>query len=185
MWRIAINFPIPAITIFTGYPDEAGELERQTQNKNVNVLEFTNRQQGFTGKVAVFFLLGCVSLYIVAEQELSGIYINSDTWTRRPKSPSLQLINQMQSLSSRPWVCGTDLLTYFAGKEYLEPMRPVLYIARDDDDFAHLGPKDQAYINRRACRRWSDRSIPEHGNSPEYDKTTLIVTWVTAVKETR
>lgn len=163
--------------IFTGYPDETVNSNDKIWNKNVNVLEFINRQQGFTGRVAVFSSWDLFP-YIL-NRNRSGIYINSDTDALNFRSPSLQLINQMQSLSSRPLGLRTDLLTYFAGKEYLETYAPrVLYIAWDEtDDFAHLGLYDQ-YINSAHAE---DAMIGDLWNTlqslPQYkDKTTLIVT---------
>ena len=163
--------------IFTGYPDEAVNSNDKIWNKNPNVLEFINRQKGFTGKVAVFSSWD-VFPYIL-NRERSGIYINADTDTLNFKNASLQLINQEQALSSRPLGLRTDLLTYFAGKEYLEAYGPrVLYIAWDEtDDFAHLGLYDQ-YINSAHAE---DGMIRDLWNSlqslPQYkDKTTLIVT---------
>ncbi len=134
-------------------------------------------KKGFTGKVAVFSSWD-VFPYIL-NRERSGLYINSDTDSLNFKSPSLQLINQMQNLSSRPLGLRTDLLTYFAGKEYLEAYSPrVLYIAWDEtDDFAHLGYYDQ-YINSAHAEDgmigdlWRTlQSIPQYK-----DKTTLIIT---------
>jgi len=163
--------------IFTGYPDEAVNSNDKIWNKNTNVLEFINRQKGFTGKVAAFSSWD-VFPYIL-NRDRSGIYINSDTDSLNFKDPSLQLINRMQSLSSRPLGLRTDLLTYFAGKEYLEAYAPrVLYIAWDEtDDFAHLGFYDQ-YINSAHAE---DGMIGDLWNTlqsiPQYkDKTTLIVT---------
>ena len=163
--------------IFTGYPDQAVNSNDKILNRNINVLEFINRQKGFTGKVAVFSSWDLFP-YIL-NRERSGIYINSDTDPLDFKNPSLQLINQMQTLSSRPLGLRTDLLTYFAGKEYLKYYAPrVLYIAWDEtDDFAHEGRYDQ-YIHSAHAE---DGMIGDLWNTlqsiPQYkDKTTLFVT---------
>lgn len=163
--------------IFTGYPDQAVNSNDKIRNKNTNVLEFINRQNGFGGKVAVFSSWDLFP-YIL-NRERSGIYINSDTDTLNFKGPSWQLINQMQTLSSKPLGLRTDLLTYFAGKEYLEEYAPrVLYISwAETDDYAHAGSYDQ-YINSAHAEDgmigdlWKTlQSIPQYRN-----KTTLIVT---------
>ena len=40
--------------IFTGYPDTAVNSNDKIANKNVNALEFINKQKGYVGKVAAF-----------------------------------------------------------------------------------------------------------------------------------
>src|SRR4051794_1700021 len=40
--------------IFTGYPDTTVNSNDKIKNKNENVLEFINKQKGYTGKVAAF-----------------------------------------------------------------------------------------------------------------------------------
>ncbi|MEJ0082131.1 MAG: hypothetical protein WDM78_14590 [Puia sp.] len=59
--------------------------------------------------------------------------------------PSLKLINDMQFLAARPLGLRLDVMTYFAGREYLKHINPrILYIAFDEtDDFAHAGLYDQ------------------------------------------
>lgn len=163
--------------IFTGYPDTAVNSNDKILNKNTNVLEFINRQKGYTGKVAVFSTWD-VFPYIL-NRGRSGIYVNSDVDTLRFTSPGLKVVNEMQFLAPRPLDVRPDLLTYFAGKEYLEAYAPrVLYIAFDEtDDFAHAGLYDQ-YLNSAHAE---DAMIGDLWNMlqtlPRYkDKTTLIVT---------
>src|SRR3982751_6919270 len=112
--------------IFTGYPDTAVNSNDKIYNKNVNVLEFLNRQKGFTGKVAAFTTWD-VFPYILNEPR-SGIYVNSDVDTLAFNSPALNLINDMQFLSTRPIDVRPDIFTYMAGREYLKEYKPrVLY----------------------------------------------------------
>ena len=163
--------------IFTGYPDTAVNSNDKIWNRNTNVLEFLNKQKGFTGKVAVFSSWD-VFPYILNSRR-SGIYINSDVDTLRFAGKELQVINQEQFLSSRPLGLRPDLLTYFAAKEYLKAYTPrVLYIAWDEtDDWAHAGLYDQ-FINSAHAEDgmigdcWNTlQSIPQYRN-----KTTLIIT---------
>lgn len=163
--------------IFTGYPDTAIHSNDKVWNKNTNVLEFLNRQKGFTGKVAAFSSWD-VFPYILNSAR-SGIYVNSDVDTLRFTGKELSVVNEMQFLSSRPLGMRPDLLTYFAAKEYLKTYTPrVLYIAWDEtDDYAHAGLYDQ-YINSAHAE---DGMIGDIWNAlqsmPQYrDKTTLIIT---------
>jgi hypothetical protein len=163
--------------IFTGYPDTAINSNDKIRNKNRNVLEFLNGQKGFTGKVAVFSSWDAFPF--ILNDKRSGIYVNSDVDTLRFAGKELQVVNQMQFLSSRPLGMRPDLLTYFAAREYLKAYMPrVLYIAWDEtDDWAHAGQYDQ-YLNSAHAE---DGMIGDLWNTlqsiPQYrDKTTLIIT---------
>ena len=162
--------------IFTGYPDTAINSNDKILNKNTNVLEFINQQKGYTGKVAAFTTWDAFP-YILNKWR-SGIYVNSDVDTIALQAPALKLINDMQFLAAKPIGVRLDVLTYFAGREYLKAYKPkALYIAFDEtDDFAHGGIYDQ-YINSAHAE---DAMIADLWNTiqslPEYkDKTTLIV----------
>ncbi|MFT3825449.1 MAG: alkaline phosphatase family protein [Chitinophagaceae bacterium] len=163
--------------IFTGYPDTAVNSNDKIRNKNENVLEFINKQKGYTGKVAAFSTWD-VFPYIFNKWR-SGIYVNSDVDTLSFANSNLKLINDMQFLEAKPVDVRLDLLTYFAGREYLKAFKPkVLYIAFDEtDDFAHAGLYDQYLKSAHA----EDAMIGDLWNTlqsmPEYrGKTTLIVT---------
>ncbi len=163
--------------IFTGYPDTAINSNDKVWNKNTNVLEFLNKQKGFTGKVAAF--TSWDAFPYILNNSRSGIYVNSDVDTLRFPDKELQLVNEMQWLTARPLGLRPDLLTYFAAKEYLQTYAPrILYIAWDEtDDWAHAGQYDQ-YINSAHAEDgmigdlWKTlQSLPQYK-----DKTTLIVT---------
>jgi hypothetical protein len=162
--------------IFTGYPDTAVNSNDKIYNKNVNVLEFINKQKGFKGKVAAFATWD-VFPYILNEPR-SSVYVNADVDTLNFNSPTLRMLNEMQFLTTRPIGVRPDVITYFAGKEYLKAYKPrVLYIAFDEtDDFAHGGMYDQylgsAYAeDAMIADLWATiQSMPEYKN-----KTTLIV----------
>ncbi|HTQ64268.1 MAG TPA: alkaline phosphatase family protein [Puia sp.] len=163
--------------IFTGYPDTAVNSNDKILNKNTNVLEFINKQKGYTGRVAVFSTWD-VFPYILNKWR-SGIYVNSDVDTLKFDNKQLQLINDIQFLTTRPIGVRPDVLTYIAGREYLKAYKPkVLYIAFDEtDDFAHEGEYDQYLGSAHAedgmiADLWKTvQSMPEYKN-----KTTLIVT---------
>ncbi|MBS1510807.1 MAG: alkaline phosphatase family protein [Bacteroidetes bacterium] len=163
--------------IFTGYPDTAVNSNDKVWNPNTNVLEFINQQKKYTGKVAAFSTWD-VFPYILNTKR-SGLYVNADVDTLHFNVPALQLINDMQYLTTRPIGVRPDVFTYFAGREYLKTYQPkVLYIAFDEtDDFAHAGEYDQYLKSAHA----EDAMIADLWNyiqhSPVYkDKTTLIVT---------
>ena len=163
--------------IFTGYPDTAVNSNDKILNKNTNVLEFLNRQKGFAGKVAVFSTWD-VFPYILNTGR-SGVYVNAGVDTMRFNNAALQVVNDMQFLAPQPLGVRQDVITYFAGKEYLKAYQPrVLYIAFDEtDDYAHAGLYDQYIMQARAedgmiADLWKTlQSMPKYK-----DKTTLIIT---------
>lgn len=163
--------------IFTGYPDTAVNSNDKIENKNENVLEFMNKQKGFEGKVAAFTTWDCFP-YILNKWR-SGMYVNSDVDTLKFQTPALQLINDMQFLTTRPIGVRPDVFTYFAAREYLKSYQPrVLYIAFDEtDDFAHEAAYDQYLKSAHA----EDAMIKDLWTliqtMPQYkNKTTLIIT---------
>lgn len=163
--------------LFTGYPDTAVNSNDKVWNKNVNVLEFINSQPGFQGKVAAFATWD-VFPYILNRQR-SGMYVNADADSFPATTPELQLLNDLQQLTTRPIDVRPDVITYVAAREYLKKNRPrVLYIAFDEtDDFAHGGQYDQ-YIKSAHAQ---DAMIADLWRTvqalPQYrDKTALIVT---------
>ncbi len=163
--------------IFTGYPDTAVNSNDKILNKNVNVLEFINKQKGFEGKVAAFTTWDVFPYILNAKR--SGIYVNSDVDSLNFNTPQLKVINDIQFLTAKPIDVRPDVLTYIAGREYLKAYRPgVLYIAFDEtDDFAHAGMYDQYIKSAHAedamiADLWKTiQSIDQYKN-----KTTLIVT---------
>jgi len=163
--------------IFTGYPDSAIHSNDKIKNPNTNVLEFIGKQTGYKGRVAAFASWD-VFPYILNRWR-SGIYVNADMDSLKFNNASLKLINEMQFLEAKPLGLRTDLLTYFAGKEYLKAYKPkVLYIAFDEtDDYAHDGEYDQ-YLKSAHAEDGMLRDIWFMLQSmPEYrNKTTLLVT---------
>jgi predicted AlkP superfamily pyrophosphatase or phosphodiesterase len=163
--------------IFTGYPDTLVNSNDKIWNKNVNVLEFINQQRNFKGKVAAFSTWD-VFPYILNGPR-SGMYVNSDVDSLPFKDPALQLINEMQFLTTRPIGVRPDVFTYFAAREYMKAYQPrVLYISFEEtDDFAHGGEYDQ-YLKSAYAEDAMIADVWRYIQSaPGYkDKTTLIIT---------
>ena len=163
--------------IFTGYADTLVNSNDKIWNKNTNVLEFINQQKRYENKVAVFATWD-VFPYIFNSKR-NGLFVNADVDTLKFKNPSLQLINDMQFLTTKPIDVRPDVFTYFAAREYMKAYKPkVLYIAFDEtDDFAHAGEYDQYLKSAHA----EDAMIADLWNyiqtTNEYkNKTTLIIT---------
>lgn len=163
--------------IFTGFPDDSVNSNDKKWNPNVNVLEYINQQPKYKDKVAAFATWD-VFPYIFNTKR-SGLYVNADVDTLKFNNKELQLINDMQFLTTRPIGVRPDVFTYFAAREYLKAYKPkVLYIAFDEtDDFAHGGMYDQYLFSAHAedamiADLWKTvQSMPGYKN-----KTTLIIT---------
>jgi len=163
--------------IFTGYPDTSINSNDKIYNKNINVLEFINKQKSYAGKVAAFSTWDAFP-YILNDKR-SGLYVNSDVDSLKFKNASLQLLNDMQFLTPKPIGVRPDVITYFAAREYLKAYQPkVLYVAFDEtDDYAHGGLYDQYIKSAHAedamiADLWKTvQSMPQYAG-----KTTLIVT---------
>ncbi len=163
--------------IFTGYPDTAVNSNDKIPNRNENVLEYINKQKEYAGKIAVFTTWDAFP-YILNSKR-SGLYVNADVDTIRFSAPNLQLVNDLQFLTTRPIGVRPDVLTYMAGREYLKAYRPrLLYIAFDEtDDFAHAGLYDQYLGSAHAEDAMLADLWKTIQSMPQYkDKTTLIVT---------
>ncbi len=163
--------------IFTGYPDTLVNSNDKNWNKNINVLEYINKQPGFKNKVAAFSTWD-VFPYILNKQR-SGIYVNSDTDSLPYTNDKFKLIDDIQSLTTRPIGVRPDVLTYVAAREYMKEMKPkVLYIAFDEtDDLAHAGMYDLYLGSAYAEDRMLENLWNYIQSAPQYkDKTTLIIT---------
>lgn len=163
--------------IFTGYPDTAINSNDKIPNKNINVLGFLNKQPSFKNKIAAFSSWDAFP-YILNKWR-NGIYVNSDTDSLPYITDKFKLIDDIESLSTRPVGVRPDVLTYIAAREYMKEMNPkILYIAFDEtDDLAHEGMYDLYLGSAHA----EDRMLEDLWNyiqsTPQYkDKTTLIVT---------
>lgn len=163
--------------IFTGYPDPKVNSNEKIWNPNENVLEFIQKQKGFEGKVAAFSTWDVIP-YILNKKR-NGLLVNADRDSLYFPEPTLQLVNSMQSLTTRPIGVRPDIFTYFAAREYLKAYKPrVLYVSFDEtDDFAHGGLYDQ-YINSAHAE---DAMISDLWQTLQKDpvyrnKTTLLIT---------
>lgn len=163
--------------ILTGFPDSAVNSNDKILNKNTNVLEYINNQEGYKGKVAAFTTWD-VFPYIINKWR-NGIYVNADVDTLKFENSRLQLVNDLQFLTAKPIDVRPDVVTYLAAREYLKAFHPkVLYIAFDEtDDFAHAGEYDQYLKSAHA----EDAMLADiwkilQSDSQYKNNTTLLVT---------
>lgn len=167
--------------LLTGKADnERINTNDKIYNPNPNVLEFLNKQKGFTGKVAAFSSWD-VFPFIINDKR-SGVYVSTGVkpvegreLTDREKA----LNDIIMSIPNPLAGVRLDAFTFYYGFEYLKKNKPrVLYFAFDEtDDFAHSG-EYAAYLN---SANYTDRFLNELWNyiqtEPAYkNKTTMIIT---------
>lgn len=161
----------------TGIPDTAVKGNALVKSHNPNVLEFIDAQPAYNDQVAAF-TTSMLFPYILNKWR-NTLFINADDDSLAFPGPVMQLLNDMEKLSAKPTGERPDLLTYFAGREYLKTRHPkLLYIALGETDaFAHDGSYDQ-YIGAAHAEDamiadlWRLlQSLPQYKN-----KTTLILT---------
>ncbi len=168
--------------IFTGYPDTSVNSNNKIPNKNVNVLEFLNKQERYKGKVSAFTSWDVFDA--ILNEGRSGFLVSSGfdkLNSQQTQSPALQLLNEMQELSPQPLGAGVrpDFITYFLAREYLKKYRPrVLYIGFDEtDDYAHQGKYDPYLETALFTDKWIADLWSYIQTQPEYkNKTTILIT---------
>jgi hypothetical protein len=160
--------------------DERIKSNNKIDNPNVTVLEFLNKQPGFTGKVAAFGSWD-VFPYIINEKR-SGIPVNAgfEKANGRKLSDREIFLNDLQDEIPSPWgSVRLDAFTHHFALEYIKKNKPkVVYISYGEtDDFAHDGKYD-AYL--RSAHQ-TDKFIEDlwnwvQSNSRYKNKTTFIIT---------
>lgn len=163
--------------ILTGFPDPDLKVNDKVPNKNITVLEYLNKQQGFAGKVAAFATWD--RFPFILNEGRSGIYVNADDDTLSWKSTNALSLNTLNRISPRPLGCRPDLITYLYAKQYLLDNHPrVLLLSFLETDYAaHNGMYDLYVTSAHAedamiSDLWATlQSIPQYRN-----KTTLLIT---------
>lgn len=165
--------------ILTGYADLRFIPNKPVNNKNINILEYLNKQEAYKGKVVAFSSWNILP-YIINE-ERSNIPVNGgyEGFRSADSSSLFQLINQVQDNVANKESTRHDELTYFYAKEYIKQQHPkVAFIGfGETDEYAHSSRYD-SYLH---AANKVDRMIAELWyfvqNDPFYrNNTTFIIT---------
>jgi hypothetical protein len=165
--------------IFTGYPDDSVNSNDKIPNKNINVLEYLNRQPAFKGKIAAFTSWDVFDA--IFNEPRSGFMVSSGFDTVKINNPAFDLLNEIQFNSPRPLGDGVrpDFITYCIAREYVKQFTPkVLYIGFDEtDDYAHEGKYDQYLYAAHMIDKWIGDLWNYIQLQPQYkNKTALLIT---------
>lgn len=167
--------------ILSGITDDTRiKSNSKIPNPNKTVLEFTNEDERYKGKVAAFGSWD-VFPYIVNE-ERSGVPVNAgfDYAEGGNLTEKEQYLNKLQKVTPSPWsTVRLDVFTHHFALEYLNREHPSLvYIAYGEtDDFAHDGDYD-AYIKSANTTDGFIRELWEFVESDPFYKgqTTFLIT---------
>jgi hypothetical protein len=175
-----LRFSYPGYNeLLSGVADPRIDSNDKVLNPNVTVLEWLNRRDGFTGKVAAFASWELLSW--ILNEPRSGVPSNGHgPPIAKPENERQRAINDFAADLPPYW--GTtrfDAATGAGALEYLKTHRPrVLYVMLGEtDEWAH-GRKydlylDAAWRNDRFLRQLWDaaQALPEYAN-----RTALVVT---------
>lgn len=166
--------------IFIGYGDPSIDSNNKIWNPNVNVLEWIEKQPGFSGKVSAFGSWNALP-YILNTQRATNLVVNSGFKPIAGKLSTHEkwLNNMLGDILGTSENTRFDAFTQGYAIEHIKEKKPrLMYIGYGDtDNFAHDGRYGE-YI--KAIHR-SDRFIAELWRllqqDPQYkNKTTLIIT---------
>lgn len=167
--------------MFTGFPDTAINSNNFPPNPHVNVLEFLNRQPGYTSQVAVF--AGWNAYYRILNAGRSKLPINAG-WTDlsdEPLNETQKVLSRQQHVMPQPFgpTERIDAATYYIAKEHVKKHHPkILYLAFiDTDGYGHRGEYDY-YLD---AAHNTDRMIGDLWDYLQSDpfyknQTTLLIT---------
>ena len=164
--------------IFTGYADKKFIPNLSIQNRNSNILEYMNEQEGYAGKVAAFSSWSLIP-YILNEK-VTQLPVNSGYEMLDGNADTVNnLVNYVQQNVANKTHTRYDLLTYASAKTYIEQQHPkVLFLGLGEtDEFAHRGRYDE-YLQKAHL---ADQIIAELWyyvqTDPFYkNNTTFIIT---------
>jgi len=166
--------------IFTGTTDITISGNSKKNNRNINVLEYLNRQEELEGKIAIFSSWD-VFPYIL-NRNRSNLVINSgyEEINNDTANTTINLINTVQQKGiENKSATRYDMLTFTTAKEYIRNHQPKIVVIGlgETDDFAHQKRYD-LYLQQISQ---VDRMIAELWNmvqtTPAYkNKTSFLIT---------
>lgn len=166
--------------ILAGFADDDRiNSNAKTNNPNITVLEYLNKQPEFKGKIAAFSSWD-VFPYIINEDR-SGIPVNSGfEKVKNNLTDREHLLNQLLDEIRGPWGgVRFDAFTYHYALEELKKNKPrVMFISfGETDDYAHGGAYDQYLKSARQTDAYIGELWNHLQNDPQYkNKTTMIIT---------
>lgn len=128
--------------ILTGYADPFVITNKANNNKNENLLEYLNKQDGYRNSVAAFCSWN-IFPYIL-NKERSKIPVNSGYERAESSTPVGDIINTVQDSVHTKEATRYDQLTFLHAKEYIINNHPKVMLLGlgETDEFGHKGEYD-------------------------------------------
>lgn len=175
------NFSYPGYSeTLTGHADSRIDSNDNRPNPNQTVLEWINKQSGFSARVAAFGAWETIA-YIV-NQDRCGFPVNASYAPLKitPTTPALDLLNGLKADSPRVWDDEVfDAPTFYTALEYIKLRKPrVLFLSLGEtDDWAHGNNYGEYLEAAHRVDTYLDRLWTTLQSMPEYrGNTTLIFT---------
>jgi len=165
--------------MLTGYTDPRIILNIQHNNRNINVLEFLNRQKDFEGKVVAFSSWNMFPYILNAERSKLAINSGYELIAHNPCDSTFRFIDEVQENVVHKTNTRYDWLTYLSAREYIEQNHPrVVFLGfGETDHFAHQGRYDMYLQRANAIDKMISDLWYEVQSDPFYkDQTTFIIT---------
>ena len=165
--------------IFCGYVDTAVNSNAYKANPNTNVLEYINKQPGFTKKVAAFGAWNAFDR--ILNEQRSGFPVTSGGETCNNNDPTQKLLGEMKRDSYTPFDTAEylDVFTNYQAMNYLKKEQPrVLYISYGEtDEWAHAGNYYDYLDAAHRVDKWLNDLWNYIQSSAQYkNKTALLIT---------
>ncbi|MBC7890189.1 MAG: phosphoglyceromutase [Ferruginibacter sp.] len=164
--------------ILTGYADLRVSSNAPVNNRNINILEYLNRQPAYSGKVVAFSSWN-IFPYIINEGR-SGIPVNSGyEMLEEDSAGNNTLINQVQLGIADKKHTRYDMLTYLGAREYIRAQHPkILFLGLGETDESAHDSRYDLYLQQASM---ADKMIADLWyhiqTDPFYkDNTTFIIT---------
>lgn len=176
-----LKFSYPGYNeMFVGYADAGIRSNAKIHNPNINVLEYIQRQPGFSGKVAAFATWDVIEFVLNRPRAGFPVVCGWTPVSDQPLTAGQQQVNEMVRDLPRIWRGNAfDIVTQTAAREHLAKHRPhVLYIGMGEtDEWAHARRYDLYLESAQRCDRYLSELWDWLQSQPEYrGQTTLVLT---------
>ncbi len=173
-----LNFSYPGYSeTLCGFPDPRINSNDKIPNPNVTVLEWLNRQPGFSGQVAAFGAWDVISA--VVNPGRSGLISNAgyDPLLAPPITPEIDWTNRLKA-DTRIWDDEPfDSFAFHTAMAYLKLHHPrILYLSLGEtDEWAHAGNYEQYLNAAHRVDRFLRQLWQAVQSMPDYRGTTTMI----------
>jgi hypothetical protein len=163
-----------------GFVDSSINTNAYPPNPNTNLLEFTNKQTGFKGKVAAFCAWDAFDRILNEQRSNFPVICGNDSCGGSNSDMEQRLLNKLKKDSYTPFKEeALDVYTHYMAFDFLKKENPrLLYISYGEtDEWAHEGHYKDYLNSIHQIDKWlKDIWTFVQQNDVYKDKTVLFVT---------